>query len=60
MFQISDRAARILKTALSKAEVSDNACFRIGVVDKKVNLAIDEERPGDTTVEHEGEPLVFN
>ena len=58
MFQITDRAARVLKTALSKADVPESACYRIRVADNRVNFSVDEERPGDATVEHEGELLV--
>ena len=58
MFQVTERAARQLKAALSKAENTENACFRIGLKDKQVQLVLDEERPGDTTIEHEGETLL--
>ena len=58
MFQITDRAARVLQTALSKADVPESACYRIRVADNKVRVLVDEERPGDATVEHEGELLV--
>ena len=58
MFQVTDQAAKQLKTVLSKSEVSDSACFRIGIADNQVQLAVDEERPGDTTINYEGEALV--
>lgn len=58
MFQITDRAARQLKAALSKAEDAENACFRIGVKDNQVKLVVDQQRPGDTAIEHEGETLL--
>lgn len=58
MFQVTDRAAQQPKTAFSKAEGTENACFRIGVADNQVKLVVDQERPGDTTIEHEGETLV--
>jgi Fe-S cluster assembly iron-binding protein IscA len=58
MFQITDRAAEQLKNALSNAETPESACFRIAVVDNRVQLALDQERPGDTTIEHEGDTLV--
>ena len=58
MFKVTDRAAQQLKTALSKAEDTESACFRIGVADSKVQLTVDEERPGDTAITHEKETLV--
>jgi Fe-S cluster assembly iron-binding protein IscA len=58
MFQITDRAAQQLKTALSNAEKPESTCFRIGVADNKVQLVLDQERPGDATIEHEGDTLV--
>jgi Fe-S cluster assembly iron-binding protein IscA len=58
MFQITERAARRLKAALSKAEDAENACFRVGVKDRAVELVVDQQRPGDTTIEHEGEALL--
>jgi Fe-S cluster assembly iron-binding protein IscA len=58
MFQITERAARQLKTALSKAEDPEGACFRVGVTNNQVKLVVDQERPGDTTIEHEGETLI--
>jgi Fe-S cluster assembly iron-binding protein IscA len=58
MFQVTDRAAQQLKTALTKAEDTESACFRIGVADNEVQLVVDQERPGDTTIEHEGKTLV--
>jgi Fe-S cluster assembly iron-binding protein IscA len=58
MFKVTDRAAQQLKTALSKAEDTENACFRMGIVDNKVQLVVDQQRPGDTAIEHEGETLV--
>jgi Fe-S cluster assembly iron-binding protein IscA len=58
MFKITKRAARQLKTALSKAEDPEGTCFRIGVADSQVKLVVDQERPGDTTIEHEGKILV--
>ena len=58
MFQITDRAAQALKAALSKSDVPESACFRIGVSNNKVKFSVDEERPGDATVKHKGELLV--
>ncbi len=58
MFQITDRAAQHLKAALSRAEETESALFRIRVAGNEVQLVVDCQRPGDTTIEHEGEALV--
>jgi Fe-S cluster assembly iron-binding protein IscA len=56
MFRITDRAAERLKTALSKADTG-GAYLRIRVGDNKLQLIVDQERPGDMTIEHEGKTL---
>jgi len=58
MFQVTERAARQLKAALSKAEDVENACYRIGSKGRQVQLVVDQQRSGDTTIEHEGETLL--
>jgi Fe-S cluster assembly iron-binding protein IscA len=58
MFQITDSAARTLKTTLSNVSDVERPRFRLGFVDGSVRLAVDQERPGDTTVEHKGEALI--
>ncbi len=57
MFQITDQAAEQLKTAFSKMDTPENACLRIGVVENQVQLAVDEERSGDTTIDYQGSTL---
>ena len=58
MFQITERVARRLRAALSKAGAAENACFRVGVKGDQVEIVVDQERPGDATIEHEGETLL--
>jgi len=53
MFQITNSAAEQLKMAIDSSE-NDNTCFRIGVTGDKVQMVVDQERPGDTALEHEG------
>jgi len=55
MFQITDRAATQLKTVLSETQITEGACFRVGVVDNEVRFVLDQQRDGDTNIEHEGE-----
>ena len=58
MLQITDTVAQRLKTALSELDVDQDACFRIGATTEGVKIAVDQERPGDTTVMNEGEVLI--
>jgi len=58
MFQITDRAAEQLKHALSNSESPEGACFRVGIAENKAQLVLDQERPGDTAIDYEGETLV--
>jgi hypothetical protein len=58
MFRITDRVARQLKAALSKANDPESDCFRMVVAHKRLHMMVDQERPGDRTIEHEGEALV--
>jgi Fe-S cluster assembly iron-binding protein IscA len=58
MFRITDQAAEQLKAAFSKTETPENACLRIGVVENQVQLAVDEQRDGDTTIDYQGDTLV--
>lgn len=58
MFQLTDRAAQRMKAALSEVENSEGVCFRLGVTEDKLRMVVDQERPGDTTVEHEGEVVL--
>ncbi len=58
MLTISDSAAAALKRRLSDVTDPDEPRIRFGVVEGSVQMAVDQERPGDTTVEHEGAALV--
>ena len=58
MLRITDKAAQRLKGALSELDVSEDACFRLGMTEEGVKIVIDQERPGDTSVEYEEEALV--
>ena len=58
MLQITDSAARTLKSALEKVSEVDEPRFRVGIVEGSVKMAIDQERAGDTTIQHQGEALI--
>ena len=58
MLQVTDRAAARLKSALSELVLDQGACFRLGVTEEGVKLAIDQERPGDTTVKYGDDVLL--
>jgi Fe-S cluster assembly iron-binding protein IscA len=58
MLTLTPSAAQLLKNALSKAEDVEKPRVRLGIVQGHVKLAMDRERPGDATVEHEDESLI--
>jgi Fe-S cluster assembly iron-binding protein IscA len=58
MLQITDAAARTLKNALENVSEVNEPRFRVGIVEGSVKMAVDQERTGDTTVEHAGETLI--
>ncbi|MBN2294616.1 MAG: hypothetical protein JXM70_19455 [Pirellulales bacterium] len=58
MLQITNKAAAHLKSALSELDFEEGACFRIGVAEEEVKLVVDQQRPGDSTIEHEHDVLV--
>jgi hypothetical protein len=58
MFHITPNAARYLKRALSRVEEPDNACFRLKVGQKGPDVTLDQTRPGDQFVEHEGDVVL--
>ena len=58
MLQITDSAARTLKDALANVTEVEDPRFRMGIVEGSVKMAIDQQRAGDTTVEHEGEAII--
>ena len=58
MFSVTDSAAQYLKTALKKVEEPENACFRLKVGQQGTDLGLDQTRPGDQVVEHEGDVVL--
>ena len=58
MFQLTDKAAVHLKSALSELDLDEDACFRLGVIEEGVRLAVDQERPGDTAVKYGDDVLL--
>lgn len=58
MLAMTDAAAGALKMLLAKETEEDDPRIRFGFVEGELKLGYDKERPGDTTVEHNGEPLV--
>jgi hypothetical protein len=58
MLTVTAEAAQYLKTALVGVQEPENACFRLRLGQKGADLALDQTRPGDETVEHEGEVLL--
>jgi hypothetical protein len=58
MLTVTTEAAQYLKRALVGVREPENACFRLRLGQKGADLALDQTRPGDETVEHEGEVLL--
>jgi hypothetical protein len=58
MLQITDPAARTLKRTLSDCTEVEEPRFRLGIVKGAIKFVVDRQRPGDTAVEHRGEPLI--
>lgn len=58
MLRVSDAAASILRRNIERAHHVDTPRIRLGVVGDDVKMAIDRERPGDTTVGHRGQSLI--
>jgi len=54
MFNVTPSAVEYLKTALVGVKNPENACFRLKMGQKGPDLALDQTRPGDQLVEHEG------
>ncbi len=58
MFQLTDKAAVHLKSALSELHPDDGACFRFGLTQEGMKLVVDRERPDDTTVKYGDDVLL--
>ena len=58
MLEITTTAAEQLQAALTEAGEQENACIRIVVAARGVELTIDEQREGDATVKHQDKVLV--
>lgn len=58
MFTVTQDAAQYLKAARVGVQEPENACFRLRVGQKGPDLTLDETRPGDQVVEHEGEVVL--
>jgi hypothetical protein len=58
MFQLTDRAAGTLQSALTNGEHAEDACFRISSAEGQLKIGIDQQRPGDAAIEHEGQVVL--
>ena len=58
MFQVTDKAAVRLKSALSELHPDEDACFRLSVTQEGVKIVVDQERPDDTAVKYGDEVLL--
>jgi Fe-S cluster assembly iron-binding protein IscA len=53
MLEVTDGAAKRMRTVLSQVDQADDLCFRITVTEEGVNLTPDQERPEDTAIKHD-------
>jgi hypothetical protein len=58
MLSVTQSAGRKLKALLSKTVALDEPRIRVGSSKEGVKLAVDRERPGDTTIKHDGESII--
>jgi hypothetical protein len=58
MFQVTVSAAERLKAALAERKQIEESCFRLGFAGHDVKIALDQPRPGDSAIQHEGELLL--
>jgi hypothetical protein len=58
MLTVTAEAAQYLKKALVGVREPENACFRMRLGQKGPDLALDQIRPDDETVEHDGQILL--
>ena len=58
MLQLTEKAAARLESTLAELELEQGDCFRLGLTEEGIKLAVDQERPGDATIEHGGSVLL--
>jgi hypothetical protein len=58
MISVTESAIEYLKSASVGVNEPENACFRLILGQKGPDLALDQIRPGDRTVEHNGEVVL--
>ena len=58
MFQLTDRAAGTLKAALTNGEHAEDTCFRISSSEGQLKIGLDQQRPGDAAIEHDGQVVL--
>jgi hypothetical protein len=58
MFQVTASAAETLKAALAEKQQTDESCFRLGFAGHDVRIALDQPRPGDSAIQHEGQVVL--
>jgi hypothetical protein len=58
MFQVTLDAAEKLKAALAERQQSEESCFRLGFAGHDVRIALDQPRPGDSAIQHDGQVIL--
>lgn len=58
MLELTDAAAVVVQGMLEGATEQEKPRLRFGVIEGELKAALDEERPGDTTIKHASNPLI--
>ena len=58
MLQITETAAKRLKSVLATLDTRNDVCLRLGETKLGLGLVLDQQRPSDLTVEDGGETLL--
>lgn len=58
MLTITDPACDHLSKLLAEAKAPDEAAIRMVTGERGLELRVDSPKPGDTTIDREGKPLV--
>jgi hypothetical protein len=58
LFEVTASAAETLKAALAEKRQGKESLFRLGFAGHDVKIALDQPRPGDSAMHHEGEVVL--
>ncbi len=59
MLNASDDACALLCQMLTESDAPDDAAVRLVIEDDQLSMKVDEEKPGDETILHEGKTVLL-